>query len=453
MFYLNGVEDLEKSAECALIQMLALKPTKEVTLTIQLAMTGIDAPHAGRVAQRDIPCPLEKGFNRVPYWKGTRRVAVVNGKTRTRAVDGTFLGSNLDMRNPANLAGFVRWSVSNYPARHNILIIKDHGAGKPYLLFAKSARLNSFINSALIDITPELKAKLAQKSKEPGLDVHKPVILEPDSNLLLNSQIRNALKSALGRRRLDIIGFDSCYKAMLETGYAMRDVARTLVASEAIQFDYAWDNLPWLTELARHPKVNRLTIARKMLVSFQKRQAEFERQHSNEDIDPATLAAVDLDGLDAILSPLDLFSDILATDRFPAKMATNARNACQPLEDESFDIDLNCFVTHIIDQAGGEGSETQEEINQLSKNINDTIKTIVPDPIINYKAKKLGASGLAIYFPTCQEDDLLHDPNHASYDPLDSKAIPFAKQHSWAAFIQRYLKDPNIKCPPPPDGP
>ena len=153
------------------------------------------------------------------------------------------------MRNPGNLAAFVRWSVNNYPARRNILIIKDHGAGKPYLLFTESARLNSFINSALIDITPELKAKLAQKSTVLDLDVHKPVILEPDSNLPLNSQIRNALKSALGRRRLDIIGFDSCYKAMLETGYAMRDVARTLVASEAIQFDYAWDNLPWLTSL------------------------------------------------------------------------------------------------------------------------------------------------------------------------------------------------------------
>ena len=60
MFYLNGVDDLEKSAECALIQMLSVRPTKEVTLTIQLAMTGADAPPLGRVGQRDIPCPLEK---------------------------------------------------------------------------------------------------------------------------------------------------------------------------------------------------------------------------------------------------------------------------------------------------------------------------------------------------------------------------------------------------------
>ena len=189
-----------------------------------------------------------------------------------------------------------------------------------------------------------------------------------------------------------------------------------------------------------------------MLDSFQKRQAEFERQHgATKDLDPATLAAVDLDGLDAILSPLDLFSDILATDRFPAEMATNARNACQPFQDEAFDVDLVCFVTQLVNQARSKESETDEEINQLSKDIKNTIETIVADPIINRSAQNLGAKGLAIYFPACQSD-LLGDPNHTSYDPLNSKAIPFAKQHSWAAFIQRYLNDPHIKCAPPPNG-
>lgn len=125
------------------------------------------------------------------------RYEVKNGKLKLiETLDNSNMGES------ATLTDFLIWGQKNYPSRHNSLILWDHGAG-------------------------------AAK----GICYDENYSFDP----LTLKELKRAFESAKLKNRFDIIGFDACLMASMETAYYVYDYAKYMIASEEIEPSGGWD--------------------------------------------------------------------------------------------------------------------------------------------------------------------------------------------------------------------
>ena len=129
--------------------------------------------------------------------KAIQRYEVVSGRLKLiETLD------NADMGEPQTLTDFLVWGQKNYPANNSMLILWDHGAGA--------------VKGACFDENYSFDA------------------------LTLN-EIKTALEYAKLKNKFDIIGFDACLMASVETAYYVYNYARYMLGSEEIEPAGGWD--------------------------------------------------------------------------------------------------------------------------------------------------------------------------------------------------------------------
>lgn len=106
-----------------------------------------------------------------------------------------------NMSSPKTLKEFLIWAMTNYPAEKSIVVFADHGEGWV---------------GTLID--------------------------ETSGKLIDPSELKNALEEAYiaTGKRPDIIAFDSCFMANMETAYELAGKAKLMIGSE----EYTSANMP-----------------------------------------------------------------------------------------------------------------------------------------------------------------------------------------------------------------
>ena len=109
-----------------------------------------------------------------------------------------------NMGSPESLAGFISWGLKNYASEHMALVLWDHGGGS--------------ISGVCFD---ELYG----------------------NDSLYLEEIDTALASVYGEMtdRFELIGFDACLMATLETANVLVPYARYMVASQELESGYGWD--------------------------------------------------------------------------------------------------------------------------------------------------------------------------------------------------------------------
>ena len=100
------------------------------------------------------------------------------------------------------LTDFLKWGQKNYPTKSNMLILWDHGGG--------SAKGVCFDENYSFDA-------------------------------LTLTELKSALKKANLNNKFDIIGFDACLMASIETAAMVKDYAKYMIASEEIVPSGGWD--------------------------------------------------------------------------------------------------------------------------------------------------------------------------------------------------------------------
>lgn len=106
------------------------------------------------------------------------------------------------MGDASTLTDFLTWGQENYAAEKNMLVLWDHGGGA---------------------------AKGVCFDENYGFDA-----------LTLN-ELHTALADAELDTKFDIIGFDACLMATIETADTVQDYAEYMVASEEIEPSGGWD--------------------------------------------------------------------------------------------------------------------------------------------------------------------------------------------------------------------
>ncbi|HWZ73635.1 MAG TPA: clostripain-related cysteine peptidase [Casimicrobiaceae bacterium] len=353
-----------------------------------------------------------------------------------------------DTGDPRVLCDFFRWGVKNYPARHYLLVIWNHGAGwddsnlyanhgdyfsgDPPPIARRGVVMNAEGSVAKAQArrkarpVPMAQARSAVRRAHRALFastvdtmVRSRAIAFDDQakDFLDNMELKRALgemKKLLGRP-LDIIGFDACLMAMLEVNYQIMATARYAVGSEEEEPGNGWPYDRVLKALAKKPAMAPDELARAIV-------AQYAASYGAGD--GVTLAALDLGQSDSLAAAVGKLGESLLKrvgNQSGATLLSAVRAKVQeysaPYDDYVDLVDLCDGLQRLLGDAG---------VTQACTAVKQAAAKMVLASAA--KGSRVARShGISIYFPKHKVCAL--------YANLD-----FAKKNAWAKFIAAYTK-------------
>lgn len=306
--------------------------------------------------------------------KTWRNRAVTAGTNQYwRVVDNALepLNTNLGrmaMTDANTLAEFIRWGAANYPANRYILVFWDHGGGS---------------------VTGY------------GYDE-----LYPNGSMPVDN-IQKALEA--GGVKFDIIGFDACLMANMETAIAVEPYADYLLASEETEPGTGWYYTDWLSKFAANSSMSSLDIGQNITDDFCTK-----KQQGSTSADKNTLSLIDLaEFKTTVPSAFNAFSKKLLSDISSGNYQniSDARYAAREFgQSNKLDqIDLLHFANTL------NTSEAKALINAMQSSIK-----------YNRTRNMTNAYGISIYFPYRRPqmlNSLLNIYNSIGFDTDYAKAV------------------------------
>jgi hypothetical protein len=404
MVFMNGDNNLEPFALRDFREMARVGGNADVNVIVQMDRIGTYAkPAAGE-----------------PIWTDTKRFVIKKG-TRPTAGDAIQSLGEVNMGDPAALQDFVKWGRSAYPAKRYMLVIWDHGQGYRNLKPANNTG------------TPFRSSTSAPHRSVSDDDT--------DADRLFNSEVVSALTPS-GMPKLDILGFDACLMAMVETAYAMRDVAQFMVGSEELEPGDGWQYNDVLTRLLAAPRAATRDVAAALVASYKDGYAP-----NASDNPTTTQSAIDLSQASALAASVsalgEQLSAALSTNASQILKARLAINEYAPGADPSdpaailfHHVDLGLLARTLSNTVSHEG------VREAAASVEKVLSTVV---VANYAGSerrgRFGSTGLAIYFPRDAAEYARDRYEQGGYRK-DNTTFPvaFVRDHKWADFLHRYME-------------
>ena len=136
------------------------------------------------------------------------------------------------MGDPATLKDFLKYGEENYQADHKMLLFWNHGGGS--------------VSGVSFDENY-------------------------DADSLTLDELSQAMKEVYGdKKALEVVGFDTCLMATLDTANVFQKYARYMVASEETEPGNGWLYSGWLGSLAKDPSMDGAKLGKAICDSFVK---------------------------------------------------------------------------------------------------------------------------------------------------------------------------------------
>ena len=426
MVYMNAKNNLECDALDNFAQMATVGSDPKTDVLVEL----------GRPQN-----VLEKGKRRSKYqcgdtdpWDGVMRFYVNKNQVPGPKTALADLGK-IDMGSGKTLAEFVDWAMTNYAARHYMLVIWNHGQGWRFQTARNEGlKFESARGRGATGLAANVQA-LPSGADKTTVGGFKSVSFDDETgHFLYNSDIQTDLETLLAHKGkpLDVIGFDACLMAMVETGYAMRSISNVMVASEELVPGAGWDYGDLLTKLeSNSAHVDGKQLGKILVDSY--KQAYRDRLKT-------TLSAVDLNQISSLATAIDSLATAL-TGASPAdtKVISSARESCSNYgQDAGFTnpIDLHEFTNNLLSLS------KNSAIITAAKEVNSAVETgFVYSRYASTRSQgKFGSYGVSIYFPRTKED-FNADPDKDGYLRTNSQhPVEFVQKRQWSAFLAAYLQ-------------
>lgn len=403
LIYMNGDNNLEPNAMLNFAQLAKVGSTEKVNFIVQFDRVG--------------KYVLE------PKWSQTLRFYIHKGIKPKPEYALEDLGE-LNMGSESVLTDFVSWGMKQYKAKHYMLVIWDHGQGWRNLRLVQPAEITNAAKTRISNLPSSASAPYrAVSNDETDVD-----------DVLYNGEIHDALKKALGNSKLDIIGFDACLMAMVETAYAMHDVARYMVGSEELEPGAGWNYEDWAQKIHKTIPIDGKALATLTVNSY---KSEYQKK------DPfTTLSAFDLEHTTPLVESIDTVSVMLQTElskNFSAiREARRAVSRYAPQYDFHH-IDLGKFLAELV---------TRTKDDNLQKAAKRTQEIIKKGVVANYagaeRRQSYGSTGLAIYFPSSLKEYTADQYAEEGYEKDNAHfPVAFVQDNGWTDFLHQYWEQMN----------
>jgi Clostripain family len=411
MIYLNAKNNLEQDGINNFQDMAATGSSPNVNLVVEM----------GR--------PLDHISQDFGPWSGVLRFLVRKGTHPTPSealMDLSKSGENTDMGSPETLSNFIDWSLKNYPAKHYMLVIWNHGQGWRFqiataLNVRTLAAKKDAMSVAMVD---------QMKPRVPPVGGYRSVSWDDDTkNILYNSQIQTVLSQKFSNPKLDVLGFDACLMAMIETGYAFTNSVELMVGSEELEPGDGWAYRDVIGKIVSNPKWDANALGNAVVDGYR-------RQYQDRQL--TTMSLLDLSKVDDLSKSVSSLALKITDNLNKEKSALGiARTKVQPYGKEAglrYSIDLSNFLD--------EYAKATSDAN-VKAAISAAKAKLTPAILANYASKKsqgpFGSQGLAIYFPATTQD-FMADYDHAGYLKDNTNyPVAFVQKEKWADFLKAYL--------------
>lgn len=412
MVYLNGDNNLEPDAlddfaEMAKVALPANVNTPAVNVIVQFDRIGVHTKYR----------PTN------PQWTQTLRFRMTRNIQPVPTAAYQDLGEK-DMGDPATLTDFITDTRTRYPARKYALVIWDHGQGYRYVS----------LNRALAGIAEERSARTATSFKSSAEATYRSCSNdETNNNELFNAETQKALADALGAGQLDVIGFDACLMAMVETAYGLRPYAKYLVASQELEPGSGWQYDYFLGALMGRPAMTGRELSIEIVNAAQRRYDD-----SSIAPDPTvTLSVVDLSSMNDMAASITRFSDI-AGSALPGDLAElkTARASCDVYAPglSIHHVDAWRFFDRVA------ASQASTPLVNAAKAARDAIGSAVVAKWAGAKRTgNFGSNGLCIYFPATNRDYQTDPWAKNGYEKANAyHPVSFVRDQHWTEFLHAY---------------
>lgn len=437
LVFMNGDNNLEKDALINFAQMARIGSTDQVNIVVQV----------DRIAKYAHTTPVD--------WSQTLRFKIERG-TQPQPKEAVADLGELNMGDEKVLRDFVRWGMDKYPAKKYFLVIWDHGQG--YRLFLNSLldRQRTILASRGFKTNETLAsiraASIRLRSAEgvasddrvtapfrsaPGEPYRSASNDETNKDVLYNKEIVDAMKSTLNGRKIELIGFDACLMAMMETVYGVRDVATYFVGSEDLEPGLGWKYDDFLNKLVANPGMDGSGLASTIVDSY--RDFYGRPEMLDQGGDETTLSALSLKEAGGIASALSLLSNTLVESlNSELQNIIGARSASATYAPgyQFHHIDLVQFLTELVQR-----SKTPAIVQQSNAVIQLVSSAVIARHAGAKRQGAYGSHGLAIYFPAASHEYTSDPFAEGGYDK-DNQFFPvdFVQNERWADFLHAFWK-------------
>lgn len=281
------------------------------------------------------------------------------------------------------LRDFITWGVENYPAQKHVLILWNHGGGA----------ISGFGYDEKYNYDTLLLAELRR-----GLD--------------------EAYKTT--NKKLEIIGFDACLMASLETANMAAPYSNYLVASTELEPAMGWEYSSFLKEAAKG-NIDKIELGKAIADGFNK-DAQARSQG-----DFVTLSIIDLRKTDELTKSFEKFigkASETITDLGTFNQISNSVSRSEsyggqsPEEGYSNMIDLGDLAKNL-------DSQYAEDKERIIEDVRDAV-------VYQVKGKsKQDSSGISVYFPYYNKENLV-------YELPIYQTIGFSEEYN--QFLSRYTE-------------
>lgn len=261
---------------------------------------------------------------------------------------------NMNMGSASTLTDFLSWGQENYSAEKNMLVMWDHGGG--------SAKGVCFDENYAFDA-------------------------------LSLTELKKAFKDAELTKKFDIIGFDACLMASVETAVTVRDYADYMIASEEIVPGGGWD----YKELAKAFTVNGNIIEAGKAVcdAFIKKCTDKSKAAKY-----STLSMIDLSKLDLILAKWDTLSESLSEFVGSENAFSKATSAAKRCEKFGYDTVFS-GSSNMIDFLSFSKWIVRNDFKQYSE-VYDIVDSVV---IYSVNGGEHDNGGISFFYPITYDED------------------------------------------------
>ncbi len=314
------------------------------------------------------------------------------------------------MGDAGTLASFIAFCKENYPADHQVFIFWDHGGGS----------IGGVCNDE-----------------------------NYDNDALSLKGIRQAFESnytpSEEKPPFEIIGFDSCLMATLDTAGTLNGLARYMVASQEVEPSNGWEYTAWTEALGKNPSMTGAELGKIICDTY------MEGCQSAGTEGSATLSLIDLEkipflnkvynalGLEAVSKAIDNSSFYAVYGR-QAKASENFINS----KSEGFSnmADMGSLVSNLKEQL-------PEFADVLLKTLSETVVYKVSGP---YRSP----SGLSCYYPYDGKKKsfraMMDTGNVTSFLILNGMQFGFIDADTAVAHLQRISDEIGVATKQEGDG-